>query len=67
MKITNVENLGALIKEARKKQGLTQTDVAIACNVGLRFIVDIEKGKETCQIGKVFQIVNMLGINIDAE
>lgn len=65
MKITNLENLASVIKATRKSQGLTQSDVAFACNVGLRFIVDLERGKETCQIGKVLQVMNMLGLEIN--
>ncbi len=67
MKITNLENLAAAIKAARKKQGLTQAEAAFASNVGLRYIVDLEKGKETCQIGKAIQVMNMLGIEMNIE
>lgn len=67
MKITELTTLSALIKKARKDQNLTQSDVAAACGVGLRFIVDLEKGKESCEIGKALRIVNMLGIELDAK
>lgn len=67
MKITNLENLAEAVKAARKKLGLTQSEVAFASNVGLRYIVDLEKGKPTCQIGKAIQVMNMLGIEINIE
>lgn len=65
MKILNTTELGALIREARKEQCLTQADVATVCGVGVRYIVDLENGKETCQIGKAIKIIRMLGLNID--
>ena len=51
MQFKDMAELGALIKAKRKEQGLTQNDLALASNVGIRFIVDIEAGKETAQIG----------------
>lgn len=60
----NMETVGKIIREVRKKQGLTQPQLAGACRVGTRLIVDIEKGKLTCQIGKVLHIIKMLGIHI---
>ena len=38
----------------------------MACGTGLRFIVDVEKGKPTCQTGKVLQVLQTLGIDLDA-
>lgn len=65
MKILDTTTLGAYIRNARKEQNLTQTDVATACGVGVRYIVDLENGKETCQIGKAIKIINTLGLNLD--
>ena len=67
MRIQDLESLAALIQKTRKEQNLTQADVAAACGVGVRYIVDLEKGKETCQIGKAIKIVNMLGIELEAK
>lgn len=67
MKIKTTKNIAILIKTERKKQNLTQTELAGLCNVGLRFIVDIEKAKETCQISKVLKVLDILGINLSAE
>jgi HTH-type transcriptional regulator / antitoxin HipB len=63
MKILHTpEDIGNLIRETRKAQGLTQPDLAGISNTGLRFIVDLEKGKTTAQIGKTMHVMNMLGI-----
>jgi y4mF family transcriptional regulator len=67
MKIKTTKDIAILIKTERKKQNLTQTELAGLCNVGLRFIVDVEAGKETCQIGKVLKVLDVLGININSE
>ena len=48
----------------RKAQQLTQADLAISANVGVRFLVDLENGKKTAQIGKVIDVCNALGIVI---
>ena len=67
MNITDTKQLGIYIKNARKEQHLTQADLAIAANVGVRFLVDLENGKETAQIGKVINVCRALGITIDVK
>jgi y4mF family transcriptional regulator len=67
MKIKTAQDIAILIKTERKKQNLTQTELAGLCNVGLRFIVDIEKAKETCQISKVLKVLDVLGINLEIK
>lgn len=65
--IESVENLAEIIKKTRKNQGLTQPQLAAAAGVGIRFIVDLEKGKPTCEIGKVLQVAKMLGITLKTD
>jgi len=67
MKIKTTKDIAILIKTERKKQNLTQTELAGLCNVGLRFIVDVEKAKETCQISKVLKVLDVLGINLEIK
>lgn len=67
MIVTNLSQLGEIVKKLRKQQGLTQTDLAFAAQVGVRFIVELENGKETMQIGKVFKVCNILGLKIDIK
>jgi len=45
--------------------GLKQPDLALSAGVGVRFLVDIEKGKPTAQIGKVMQVLAALGIKVE--
>ncbi len=64
MSISSPEQLGATIRAERKRLRATQKDLAMASGTGLRFIVDLEKGKPTCQIGKIIQVLRALGVRI---
>ncbi len=65
--ILTVSDFGRIIKEERKRQGFTQTELAGLCGVGLTFLSNLENGKETAEIGKAFQVLTMLGIDVYAE
>lgn len=67
MIVKNTKELGSFIRTTRKNQYLTQSDVAAASEVGVRFIVDLENGKETCEIGKAIKVVRTLGLSINIE
>ena len=47
-----------------QEMGVTQKDLALTSGTGIRFIIDLERGKETCEIGKALSILNTLGIKI---
>jgi len=64
-RIRTSADIGGLVKTARKAAGLRQDELAGAAGVGLRFIVDLEAGKPTAQIGKVLQVLAALGCTID--
>ena len=57
---------GAVIRARRKRLKITQKELAMTCGTGLRFIVDLEKGKPTCQIGKALQVLQALGLTFEA-
>ena len=59
------ETIGELIKNTRKTLGVTQKDLAMTSGTGLRFIIDMEKGKATCQLGKVLTVLHTLGIKAE--
>ncbi len=67
VEITSIKKLGALVRKTRKSQGLTQEKLAAVSGVGVRFIRELEKGKESCEIGKVIQVMQMLGIGVFAS
>lgn len=58
------QRIGSLIKATRKNLGVTQKDLALTSGTGLRVIIDLEKGKETCEIGKALTILQTLGIKL---
>ena len=57
--------IGAIVRTVRKAQNLRQDELAGAAGVGLRFIVDLEAGKPTAQIGKTLQVLQVLGCSFD--
>lgn len=59
------EKIGLKIRELRKNQGLRQDQLAGAAGVGLRFLIELEAGKETAQLGKTLAVLNALGCKID--
>ena len=63
MKYTT-QQIGRLIRDTRKKLGVTQKALALTSGTGLRFVIDLEKGKETCEIGKALTILHTLGIKL---
>jgi HTH-type transcriptional regulator / antitoxin HipB len=65
MQISSAIELGQIVRKVRKKLNLTQTKLAAACGSGTRFIVDLEHGKSTCEIGKALRVAQMLGMRIE--
>lgn len=66
-KLQDMKQLGHIVRQVRKDQGLTQEQLAATCGVGLRFVREVEQGKTSCHIGKVIQVIHMLGIKILIE
>ena len=57
----NMNRIGKYIKEERKKTGLTQEEFAMRSGLGLRFVRELEQGKETVRLDKVNQALAMFG------
>lgn len=53
--------IGELIRDTRKAQGLTQPQLAAASGVGLRFVVELEAGKGSSQLAKALAVLAALG------
>lgn len=58
-------DIGFLVRVTRKAQHLKQQDLAGAAGVGLRFLVDLEAGKATAQIGKTLDVLRALGCAVE--
>lgn len=56
-----IDPLIKFVKERRRSMGLTQNDLADRAGVGLRFIRDLEQGKESVRLDKVNQVLALFG------
>ena len=65
MKIEDAQAFGRLIKHYRKRQRVSQSQLAAVANTGLRFISDLENGKPTVQLDKALKIAFLLGITLE--
>ena len=63
--IQTTKDIGANIRKTRKTLGITQKDLALTSGTGLRFIIDLERGKPTCQLAKTLIILQTLGIKME--
>ncbi len=57
-----MNTIGKYIKQKRKEAGLTQEEFAIRSGLGLRFVRELEQGKETVRLDKVNQALGMFGM-----
>lgn len=56
--------IGAIVRARRKTLGVTQAELAGLADVGARFVVELERGKETLELGKVLRVLDRLGIQL---
>lgn len=59
-----MNRIGKYIREERKKVGLTQEEFAMRSGLGLRFVRELEQGKETVRLDKVNQALAMFGMEV---
>jgi HTH-type transcriptional regulator / antitoxin HipB len=62
--VRTVKELGILIRAFRKNQGVTLEKVSGLTNIGMRFLSELERGKETIQLGKALATLNNLGLDM---
>ena len=62
-----MSNLSPFVKFQRKKMGFTQEELATKAGVGIRFIRELEQGKETLQLDKVEQVLQLFGFQLSAN
>ena len=56
-----MNTISEFIKKKRKEAGLTQEEFAMRSGLGLRFVRELEQGKETVRMDKVNQALSMFG------
>ena len=64
VRISSTKDLGSVLKSRRKKQKMTQSDLAALAGTGVRYIVDLENGKPTARIGPALKLIEWLGLEI---
>ena len=65
--IESPDALGLLIRAVRKHQHIRMDDLARSAGVGPVFVREVERGKETVQLGRVMQILAELGIRLRVD
>ena len=63
-KIYGMPNIGLIVRNKRIELGMTQSRLADMSGNGTRFISDLENGKQTMQIGKVLELLHVLGFDV---
>ena len=66
-KISTAQELGLLVRATRKSQKLRMDDAAGSAGVGHVFVREVERGKETVQLGRVLRLLAELGIELKAD
>jgi len=65
MKLTDAEAFGKAVRAYRKRQGVSQVQMAAVANTGIRFISNLENGKPSVQLGKALRVADLLGIRLE--
>ena len=58
--------LSVFVKDMRHEQSLTQEELAAKAGVGLRFVRDLEQGKQTLRMDKINQVLELFGREVGA-
>ena len=60
----NIASLSEYVKSMRKEHGLTQVELSEKSGVGLRFVRELEQGKQTLRLDKVNQVLSLFGSEV---
>ncbi len=62
--LADAGDLGLAIRHARKAHGLTQAELAGLAGTGPRFVSELERGKASAELGKVMDVLAVLGLRL---
>lgn len=62
--IDNTKDLGKLIRSFRKKDKINLEKVCGLSNTSMRFLSELERGKQTAEIGKIFEVLKTIGLEV---
>ena len=60
----SAQSIGRTVREVRRSFGVTQRQLAMTAGTGLRFVVELEQGKPTCQLDKTLAVLHALGVDV---
>lgn len=63
-KLQTADKIGALIRNIRKEQHISQEELAGLAGTGVRFISELENGKATVQLDKLLKVIEALGMGL---
>ena len=66
-RFSSVEEFGAILRRERKRRGYTQAELAEFAGVGVSYVINLEHGKQTAEIGKAFHLAALLSIDLFAD
>lgn len=67
MKVITATDIGKIVRQKRKEDGLTLEEAAGICGVSYAFLSALENGKETVRLNKVLQVTKCLGIELETH
>ena len=62
--LADSKELGAAIRAERKRIGVTQKQLAMTAGVGLRYLIELERGKPTARMEGMFRVLQVLGLRL---
>ena len=60
----NDKSLSEYVKQMRKEHNLNQVELSEKSGVGLRFVRELEQGKQTLRLDKVNQVLSLFGTEV---
>jgi HTH-type transcriptional regulator / antitoxin HipB len=67
IQVAGPADIGGLLRRKRKAQKLTLQEVSQHCGLSVRFISEVERGKATAEIGKVLELLQVVGVDLFAR
>ena len=64
MRIRSPRELGGFLRDARRKAGLSQTELANRLHTSQKWISTVENGKATAEMGMVLRVLEVLGVEL---
>ncbi len=64
--IRNTKDLGAYIRRIRRARGFSQVELAELAGVGVVYVSNLERGKDTAEIGKALHLLQLLSVDLEA-